>query len=321
MPADEMPSLSCCSRILLRSATRLALLLTIAAALPAPLAVASDQLFGSAGKYLNPATSRDGSARYSKALDSEGLYRITADFRTLRGDPLSISFMIEQAAGRASMEEFGISEAELDALKKACLRTRDCDQDEFDQRLMRYYHEHKLRLRTVPGERSHLFVDIPEVVRRNRMSVRPVAAALQQLGAERGHDSDWTFEAAVALVQGGLEYRKPSSRESGRQTLGFYTPPRALEKGYGDCDTKSALLAAILLNLGDARIIGVRVRDHYLLGISRAPQDGEAFLNFQGEPFVLVEASGPAQRRPGDISERTRAALNSRDAIRIDPMF
>src|SRR3546814_6517494 len=85
--------------------------------------------------------------------------------------------------------------------------------------------------------------------------------------------AQWTMDAAVALVQTGLVYRKPSLRENGRQILGFYPPPRALESGYGDCDTKAALLAAILQNLTDAPIIGVHVPKHYLLGIGERSEE------------------------------------------------
>lgn len=268
-----------------------------------------------------PTPASRGPGRYFKTLDAEGQYRITADFRGFSGASLSISFLMEQAVSRSSMKEFGISADEIDAMRGACQRSGECNQAEFDQRLTQYFRNHKLRLRAVPGQRSHLFVDIPEVVRRNQAYVRPVAAALKQLGAEQGQDDRWIFETAVALVQAGLEYRTPSTLDRGRQTLGFYTPPRALESGYGDCDTKSALLAAILLNLGDTRIIGVRVPGHYLLGIAREPLAGEAFVQYRGESYVLVEAAGPAVRRPGDVAERTRLALSRGDDIRIDPMF
>lgn len=274
-----------------------------------------------AHKVRMPLPASQGANRYSKALDTDGRYHITADFHGVGGDPLSISFRIEQAVSRSSMQEFGISADEIDSMRRACERSEECNQGEFDQRLTRYFHDHKLRLRTVPGKRSHLFVDIPAVVRRNQAYVRPVASALKELAVEQGQDQRWMIETAVALVQSGLEYRTPSMLDRGRQTLGFYTPPRALETGYGDCDTKSALLAAILLNLGSSRVIGVRVPDHYLLGIAREPRDGEAFVEYRGEPYVLVEAAGPAVRRPGDVAERTRLALSRGDEIRIDPMF
>ncbi len=270
-------------------------------------------------RLQNP--SSPSSNQYSRALDAQGRYRITAAFHSVSGSPVSLSFRMEPAVSRSSMQEFGISSAEIDGLRKACERVKGCDQTEFDVRLKRYFADHKLRLRNVPGQRSHLFVDIPEVVRHNRDHVRPVSEALRELAQAQGRDERWMFEAAVGLVQAGLAYRAPANVDSGRQTLGFYTPPRALETGYGDCDTKSALLAAILLNLGYERVIGVRIPDHYLLGIARAPRDGEAFVRYQGQTYVLIEAAGPAVRRPGDVSDRTRVALSSGENLRIDPMF
>ncbi|MBY8967193.1 hypothetical protein KHP57_15925 [Algiphilus sp. NNCM1] len=265
--------------------------------------------------------SNPSSNQYSRALDAQGGYRITAAFQSVSGSPVSLSFRMEPAVSRSSMQEFGISTAEIEGLRKACERVSGCDQAEFDHRLKQYFSDHKLRLRNVPGQRSHLFVDIPEVVRHNRDHVRPVSEALRELADEQGRDERWMFEAAVGLVQAGLAYRAPANVDAGRQTLGFYTPPRALETGYGDCDTKSALLAAILLNLGYERVIGVRIPDHYLLGIAREPRDGEAFVRYQDQTYVLIEASGPAVRRPGDVSDRTRVALSRGESLRIDPMF
>lgn len=292
--------------------------LTMAAAMSPPLLAGPDAVFA---EVPNALSSSLFSGRYAKGTEQEGLYRVQANFPSLAGDPLSISFMIDKAASRASMRGFGIGDGEIEALRQACMQTRNCSQAEFDQRLAQYFREHKLRMRTEPGKGTRLFVDIPAVVRQNQTNVRSVAAALTQLASEHGGNSEWLFEAAISLVQAGLAYRTPSSLERGRQTLGFYTPLRALEKGYGDCDTKSALLAAILHNLGESQVIGVRVPNHYLLGVARTPQDGEAYLNYKGRAFVLVEAAGPAQRRPGDIAQKTRAALNGSKDIRIDPMF
>ncbi|HKY92424.1 MAG TPA: hypothetical protein VJM11_15355, partial [Nevskiaceae bacterium] len=183
-----------------------------------------------------------------------------------------------------------------------------------------YYQSHDLRITMRPGQRPRLFVDIPQVVRRNRDAVRPVADALRELGAQRGGDDAWLMDAAIALVQTGLEYRQPSDVENGRHTLGFYTPGRALEQGFGDCDTKSALLAAILTDLGQSGLVGVRVPGHYLLGVEREPKPGDAFVTWQGRRFVLIEAAGPAHRPPGQVSDRTRAAIDAREPMRIDPI-
>lgn len=275
---------------------------------------------------LIPATARQGHAEagnYRSRRTADGGYRVTTRFSSFDGEPLSIDFELPSNASHNALQEFGISDAELKAILNQCVASGTCAQSELDQRTTRYYQTHGLRLRTVPGHAAHLFVDVAQVVRRNRTRVQPVAAALRQLAAARGRDDDlqWMTNAAVALVQTGLVYRKPSMREQGREILGFYPPPRALEQGYGDCDTKAALLAAILQNLSSAAIIGVHVPKHYLLGIAGTPQAGQATLSYAGTRYVLVEAAGPGKRPPGDIAASTQIALNERSELRIDPMF
>ena len=256
-----------------------------------------------------------------RTMNAGGRARVTTRFRTFAGEALALGFELPAGAGRASLREFGIADDELDALLKACIASSRCEQGDFDRQTTRYYRDHALRLRRDASDRTHLFVDIAQVVQRNRARVRPVAAALRRLADERGHDMQWTIDAAIALVQTGLVYRKPSQREDGRQILGFYPPPRALERGYGDCDTKAALLAAILQNLTNAPIIGVHVPRHYLIGIAGTPRADQAALQYDGRPFVLVETSGPGQRPPGDIADSTQLALDGERGVRIDPMF
>jgi len=122
-------------------------------------------------------------------------------------------------------------------------------------------------------------------------------------------------------VQSALPYQRPPDEDGGRDILGFFPPPRALQEGFGDCDTKSALLASILTNFPGTRMIGVHVPGHYLVGIARMPRPGDAFIEYGGEPFVLIEPSGPARLPPGQIGPSTQAALATMSEVRIDPLF
>lgn len=260
-------------------------------------------------------------ARYVRTTDRDGQSRVIADFEDHAGSAMRVSFDLSSGASLSSMQAFGFSQNEVLELRDRCRREGPCQQAELDSRLKQYYREHALSVREIPGKPTRLSVDIPTVVRRHRAQVQPLVTALRRLGRERGLEADQLMSAATALVQGAMAYRSPAMLEDGRHTLGFYTPPRALEQGYGDCDTKSALLAAILANLGEERIIGVRVPDHYLLGVARQPLTGEIALEFRGEPYVLIEAAGPAQRKLGDIGKQTRLALAQGQEIRIDPIF
>jgi hypothetical protein len=261
-----------------------------------------------------------GSNRSSHSIGTNGP-QITTSFRHFTGETLHVGFALEQGAGRASWREFGIDRRELDTLQQNCIDSGRCNQSEMNRLTFDYYYRHGLRTRQVAGRGVRLYVDVPQVARRNQARVQPLAAALQRLAAEKGGDQRWLVDAAVALVQTGLKYRQPAALDEGRQIAGFYPPARALEKGYGDCDTKAALLAAILLNLEAPRMIGVHVPQHYLLGIAGTPQPGQAFLRHEGEAYVLVETAGPALRSLGEIADTTQAALQRREGLRIDPII
>lgn len=270
---------------------------------------------------VSGAAQREHVNEYSSLPSADGSHRVTASFRSFSSESLSLQFTLPQDASQASLREFGVSAQELDALMQQCMATPGCNQQEFDRRTTRYYQEHAMRLDQAIGRPAQLFVDVPQVVRRNRERVKPVATALRRLAAERGRDEEWMFNAAIALVQSGMVYRRPGAQESGRRILGFYPPPLALQRGYGDCDTKSALLAAILQNLSKTPLIGVHVPRHYLLGVAGTPRAGQAHLDYKGRSYVLVEAAGPSQRRPGEVAQATQAALTTKRELRVDPMF
>ncbi len=252
---------------------------------------------------------------------ADGHYRVTTRFRSFDGDPLSLAFTLSRDSTHQSVREYGVSTDELDALMARCRAQKGCTQQAFDRFTTHYYQSQGMRLSYSPGEAPRLHVDIAKAVQRNRDRVKPLAAALRGLAAEQGQDRQWLIDAAIALVQSGMVYRQPETWDEGRKILGFYPPPRALQRGYGDCDTKAALLASLLQNLTDARLIGVHVPKHYLLGIAGTPAAGQRALEYRGQTFVLVEAAGPARRPPGDVAPATQTALARMEGVRIDPMF
>lgn len=268
-----------------------------------------------------PASILDDGGGYAGEMTASGLYRVTARFLDFNGEAHALGFDLPMDDSRRAFEEFGYSGVELDALREHCNASPSCDQAEMTRITLNYYRDHALRVTPKPGKPIRLTVDVAQVVSRNLERVQPVAEALKRLAAERGYDRQWMMQAAIALVQSGLPYRRPPASADGRSLLGFYPPAMALQRGYGDCDTKAALLAAILMNLGDTPIVGVHVPDHYLLGIAAKPRGEEAFITHEGRTYVLVEVAGPARRQPGEISEFTQTALKKQTGVRVDPMF
>lgn len=253
---------------------------------------------------------------YRPATDGDGNLRVEASFVNFNREPLSLLFSLPAVAVRDATAEFGLSRAETREMARTC----QCTQAEYDRRVEAYYGSRAVNWSGDGGTRR-LHVDIPRVVERNRERLRPLAAAFDQLATGRGYGPDDALGAMLTFVQSALPYRRPPDEEGGRDILGFFPPPRALQEGYGDCDTKSALLAALLANFPGMRMIGIHVPRHYLVGIARVPRPGDAFIEYRGEPFVLVEASGPARLPPGQIGPTTQAALATMDGVRIDPLF
>jgi hypothetical protein len=256
--------------------------------------------------------------RYERGDAPGGGWRVTAQFLNFNQDVLTLAFDLDPDSVRESLAEFGYAKAEIDALLAACT---GCDQAEFDRRAAAFYQSRGISASLQPNGRMKLTVNVPAVVERNKARLRPLARALGRIASERNYGPDQTLGAAVAFVQTALKYQLPPPTENGRNIIGFYPPPRALELGLGDCDSKSALLAGMLAHFSGVRMVGVHVPKHYLVGVARVPRHGDAYIEYRGEPFVLMEAAGPAWRPPGMISDQTRDALRTMQGVRIDPLF
>jgi hypothetical protein len=163
--------------------------------------------------------------------------------------------------------------------------------------------------------------DIPLTVKRNVPLLKPLALALQKIASERGYSEEELVGAALSLVQTALRYKIPPSLENGFHTGGLLPPARALLSGWGDCDTKSGLLASILGNWNTLRMVGIAVPGHYLMAVRRLPAKGDVFVRYQGLEYVLVEPAGPAWLEPGTVGTATSALLAGAEGYRVEPFF
>lgn len=245
---------------------------------------------------------------------------INAVFQAPDATPLTLTFRLDPSLSRAAMAEFGYTDTEVKAIYDQC-SADGCGPAEVTTRIDAYYRTHGFVPQHLSTGTVSLTVDIPSMVRRNGPRVRPVASAVEGLASSKGYTTDQELGAVVAFVQTAMTYSRPPIAEGGRKIAGFYPPPRALEVGAGDCDTKSALLAAVVSNFSASHMVGVHVPGHYLVGIGRIPRSGDAFVTYRGEPYVLIEASGPGYLPPGVISAATQSALKVMTGVRIDPLF
>jgi hypothetical protein len=273
---------------------------------------------------------------FQKIEESRGT--ITADygFVNFNDDPLRVNFSIPSAELAAYRRGYGYTDAELDALRqwqqkalddayRQAVRSRH-SQGELNAAAERIKADYRAKHRSFLESRGFallpenvLVADIPGIVRRNVKGLRPVALSLDAAAQRRGYDSDATLSAAVSLVQTALLYDNVPLTIAGRHTGGVFPPLETMAKGKGDCDTKTALLAAILLNWDRMRLVGVGVPNHYLMGVLRHPARGDAFVEYEGLRYVLVEPAGPAWLPPGTISASTTDALRAGGGVRIEP--
>lgn len=91
---------------------------------------------------------------------------------------------------------------------------------------------------------------------------------------------------------------------------GFAPPAQLLNENRGDCDSKSVLTASIARAfLPDTSMVLILLPDHALLGVALTPRKGEKTLDANGETYVLIEPTGPAKLKIGEVADNTALAL------------
>ncbi len=162
--------------------------------------------------------------------------------------------------------------------------------------------------------------DIPGMAKRNWKRVRPLAQAFARLSEEKSYDAEDLVGGVVAMVQTALRYEVPEDKEGSRVIGGAYPPPQTLILGQGDCDTKTAVIASILLSWPNVKMVGLAIPGHYLMAYHRIPRSGDVFMEYQGLQYVMIESAGPAWIPPGTVGDQTQAYLDSGRDFRIQPI-
>lgn len=274
---------------------------------------------------------------FQRIRESGGIIAADYGFLNFNNDPLAISFAVPARELAAYKLEYGYSKSErlamddwqkkaLDDAYQHAVKQRQ-SQEQLNRAGERIAAEYRSRVAGfyrgrgfMPLEGNVLVVDIPEIARRNVSRLRSVAVAINNSGEKLGYDSDSVITAALSLVQTALRYENIPAEIAGRQTGGILPPLEAIATGKGDCDTKVALLAAILLNWNRIKVVGIGVPGHYLMGVLRNPAKGDAFVEYKGLRYVLLEPAGPGWLPPGSIDKKTAALLNASAGLRIEPI-
>lgn len=259
-------------------------------------------------------------------------------YRNFNADSLRTRFSIPARELELYLQGYGYLQADLDDLRRWQVRAYNqafrqarqqrLAQQHLDRMVEEIADEYYARYRQLLVARGFRLLsdnrfapDIPQVVRRNVDELRDVALSLSRMAEALDYDARETVGAALSLVQTALRYADVPGEIDGRITAGLSPPLEVLARGVGDCDSKTALLASILLNWDQIRLVGVGVPNHYLMGILQNPAKGELFVEYQGLRYVLVEPAGPAWLPPGIIADYTQQQLEAGDEVSIEPLL
>jgi hypothetical protein len=162
--------------------------------------------------------------------------------------------------------------------------------------------------------------DMSYIVRKNIRNMRPVAMEIDRIVARQGYDSHEAIGVALSLMQAGLAYENVPLEVDDWVIGGIYPPMVAMAEGRGDCDSKTAVMAAIPLNWDQTRVLGVGVPGHYLIGVLQHPAKGDVYVEYEGLKYVLMEPAGPGRLLPGKVSHHTLNVLDLGDQVNLEAL-
>jgi hypothetical protein len=151
--------------------------------------------------------------------------------------------------------------------------------------------------------------------------VKPIAQVFDRYATQHRYQSIDIIGAVLSFAQTAVKYKEPEDVYKGKHTGGILPPITTVVMGWGDCDTKTALVSSILSNWGQMRMVGVSVPGHYLMGVLQIPDKGDMYVEFKGLQYILLEPAGPGWMPPGKVADETVAQLNASDGYKMYPFF
>ena len=267
-----------------------------------------------------------------------GVLRAQYNFINFNRDNLNMLFSMPSREYLDYLAGYGYSDSDITKLKKWRETTRQSAWDlaikngggqaAGDKAVDAVDQDYEVKLRQLMRARGFALragnvveCDVPVIVKRNIPILKPLALAFQKLSAEKGYGAEETVGAVLSMVQTAVRYKIPPLLEGQMHTGGVLPPARALLSGWGDCDTKTGTVAAILGNWSGMRLVGVAVPGHYLMAIKRIPAKGDMYVKYEGLQYVLIEPAGPAWLEPGRVGRHTTELLKSAEGYKIEPFF
>lgn len=280
------------------------------------------------------------SKTYQRLRKASDFYIADYGFTNFNHDFLTIHYQIPSRPYEEYINSWGYSETYLNSLKtwsaqarNAALKTataRHETQAQFNQDLaaIQAQYDQKVKdymasksFRFLSGQEKEVEVDMPKVVRENSTFVKSLSLAFDQVSTQKRYDSGNLIGAVASMVQTAIIYWVMPPVVGAVHNGGFWPPLQTLMTGRGDCITKTGVLASVLANFPQMRMVGLALPGHYLMAILRIPNKGDLYVEYQGLQYVLVEPAGPAWLTPGSVGDHTQTLLEASSGYRIEPFF
>lgn len=192
--------------------------------------------------------------------------------RTLKKDSVAWSFVFMWDGNKIA---FKIA---ADAATDACNRMKPWKKLTSAELLDLY----ELTPPTRPGQKGVAKINYPKIIGEEQAALSVVAQSLEAISS--GKDPRSLVNCALNFVQ-SIPYSTIFA--SGAD---FQTPIGVLVENKGDCDSKSALLAALLAHWEIPWML-VGVSHHMVVGAFIPPEAGDHTIIQDGRPFVILETT------------------------------
>ncbi|NEX90871.1 transglutaminase domain-containing protein [Aeromonas rivipollensis] len=306
----------------MKTTRSLSLLLGMLLALPAS---AGQTYFNSNGGQLNVGwQDREGQPQQlSYRLEAGKLPPLIA-YRPARMQEEVLQTLLQQAALEFPEVQFSLARPSL-ALS---LKSRNADKareaslwvkPEQARLEAEWLKQHYFQPFTPPDGTPAIKQDHVRIALESRAELAPLAEQLKQEGATETEARQKTVAHMLDFIQ-TIPYQLLDS-QSGRSGKGFLSPRQVLEQNRGDCDSKVTLMAALLAQrFPELKQAMVFVPGHALLGVALPASPGQATLSWQGESYLLLEPTGPAQLPMGQLAPTSKTLVDSKQ-LSIQPVL
>ncbi|MCF2948624.1 hypothetical protein L0668_10945 [Paraglaciecola aquimarina] len=216
-------------------------------------------------------------------------------------NPKEASVKIRRKAKDIEIQVTSRSQNLLDKWQRSMQQSRE---NAFNQYLKDNYLSH---FRTHLGQKV-IKPDHLRYIAESKTPLMPIAQALYQKVPESSETRVYV-NLLLSWVQ-SIPYSALEDRVTSNGA-GYLPPPLVVASNQGDCDSKSALMASLIRSLlPDAKMIMLYLPNHALLGVSLPFRTTERTLNIEGIDYLLMEPTGPANTKLGEIALSSNNAIN-----------